>query len=70
MAHKKSKNCAFSYGVSPGSSKLIPVSVDKEKLLCLPEPLIPSNGFSFNKATQSLVMKKPERQVNTPIRTI
>jgi hypothetical protein len=29
-----------------GSSRLTPVSVDIDQLLCLPEPLTPANGFS------------------------
>ena len=51
MAAKNTKNCAFSCGVSPGSSRLIPVSVDNDQLLCLPLPLMPSNGFSWSRAT-------------------
>mmetsp|Transcript_8879 Transcript_8879/g.25847 ORF Transcript_8879/g.25847 Transcript_8879/m.25847 type:complete len:243 (+) Transcript_8879:699-1427(+) len=33
-----------------GLSKLTPSDVPIDQLLCLPEPLIPANGFSFNKA--------------------
>ena len=46
IAARNTKNCAFSCGVSPGSNKFNPVSVDNDQLLCLPLPLIPSNGFS------------------------
>ena len=38
-------------GSLPGLNKLIPSSVVSDQLLCLPEPLIPSNGFSCNKQT-------------------
>ena len=41
----------FSLGVSPGSSRLSPVSVDIDQLLCLPEPLMPANGFSCSRQT-------------------
>ena len=33
-----------------GSSRLTPVSVDIDQLLCLPEPLTPANGFSCSSA--------------------
>ena len=36
-------------GSGPGLNKLIPVLVINDQLLCLPEPLTPSNGFSCNK---------------------
>ena len=36
----------FPDGVSPGSIRLVPVSVLIDQLLCLPEPLTPANGFS------------------------
>ncbi len=38
---------------SCGSSRLTPVSVDIDQLLCLPEPLIPANGFSWISAARS-----------------
>ena len=45
-ATRNSKNCAFSIGESPGSKRFKPVFVEIDQLLCLPEPLTPSNGFS------------------------
>src|SRR4051812_49850594 len=45
-AVQKNRNCRFSCGVSPGSSRLSAVSVRIDQLLCLPEPLTPANGFS------------------------
>ena len=38
---KNVKNCKLLIGVFPGDNKLIPVSVAKDQLLCLPEPLTP-----------------------------
>ena len=46
IAAKNNKNCIFSCGVSPGSKRFSPSSVHIDQLLCLPEPLIPANGFS------------------------
>ena len=43
---------AFSCGVLPGSSRLSPVSVPIDQLLCLPEPLTPANGFSWSRQTR------------------
>src|SRR5260370_3494699 len=48
-ATQKTRNWALSWGVSPGLSRFSPVSVDIDQLLCLPEPLIPANGFSCGK---------------------
>ena len=42
-------NSVFFSGFSPGSSRLRPVSVDIDQLLCLPEPFMPSKGFSCNR---------------------
>ena len=39
-------------GVSPGSSRLTPVLVDMDQLLCLPLPLTPANGFSCSRQTR------------------
>ena len=36
----------------PGSSRLSPVSVPIDQLLCLPEPLTPANGFSCSRQTR------------------
>ena len=52
-ATQKVRNWALSCGVSPGLSRFSPVSVPIDQLLCLPEPLIPANGFSWNRATRS-----------------
>ena len=41
-AERKTRNCAFSCGVWPGSSRFRPVSVESDQLLCLPEPLMPA----------------------------
>ena len=51
-AAQKNRNCRFSCGVSPGSSRLCPVSVPIDQLLCLPEPLTPANGFSCSRQTR------------------
>ena len=48
-AAQKTRNWALSCGVSPGSSRLPSVALPSEKLTCLPEPLTPSNGFSWNR---------------------
>ena len=45
-AVRNSRNCAFSRGVLPGSSRFSPSSVQRAQLLCLPEPFTPSKGFS------------------------
>ena len=51
-AVKNSKNCAFSCGESPGSNKLMPVSVEMDQLLCFPLPLMPAKGFSWSRHTR------------------
>ena len=51
-APQNTKNCAFSCGVSPGSSMLPWVELPNEKLTCLPEPFTPANGFSCNRHTK------------------
>ena len=51
-AVQKNRNCRFSEGVSPGSSRFMPVSVPIDQLLCLPEPLTPANGFSCSRHTR------------------
>ena len=48
-ALQKNRNERFSDGVSPGSSRFMPVSVPIDQLLCLPEPLTPANGFSCSR---------------------
>ncbi len=50
-AAQKTRNCALSCGVSPGSSRLPCVVLPNEKLTCLPEPLTPANGFSCSRQT-------------------
>ena len=51
-AAQKKRKWMLSAGVSPGSSRLVPVSVPIDQLLCLPEPLTPANGFSCSRQTQ------------------
>ena len=51
-AQRNSKNCAVSYGVSPGDSRFTPVSVAMEQLLCFPEPFTPAKGFSCSRHTR------------------
>jgi hypothetical protein len=51
-AAQKNRNCRFSLGVAPGSSRFIPVSVPIDQLLCLPEPLTPAKGFSCSRHTR------------------
>lgn len=46
MAAKNSRNCRLSLGFLPGSNRFIPVSVDRDQLLCLPLPSMPAKGFS------------------------
>ena len=48
-AAQNTRNCAFSCGVSPGTSRLPSLALPSEKLTCLPDPLTPSNGFSWNR---------------------
>ena len=49
IAASTSRNCAFSRGDSPGSSRFTPVLVDIDQLLCLPEPFTPLKGFSCSR---------------------
>ena len=49
---KKVRNCRFFIGVFPGESKLTPVSVAKDQLLCFPEPLTPTKGFSWKRTVK------------------
>ena len=51
-AAQKNRKFTFSAGVSPGSSRLWPVSVPIDQLLCLPEPLTPAKGFSCSRQTR------------------
>ena len=46
-ATRKARNWALACGSLPGSSRFSPSSVAIDQLLCLPEPLIPANGFSW-----------------------
>ncbi len=39
----------MSCGVSPGSRRLPSEPFPSEKFTCLPEPLMPAKGFSWNK---------------------
>ena len=48
-AAQKTRNWALSWGVSPGTSRLPSSALPSEKFTCLPEPLTPSNGFSWNR---------------------
>ena len=51
-AAQKNMKLTLSAGVSPGSSRLCPVSVPIDQLLCLPEPLTPAKGFSCSRQTR------------------
>jgi len=51
-AAQKKRKWTLSAGVSPGLSRLLPVSVPIDQLLCLPEPLMPANGFSCSRQTR------------------
>ncbi len=51
-AAAKKRNCRFSAGVSPGSSRFSPSSVLMDQLLCLPEPFTPWKGFSCSRHTR------------------
>ena len=44
---RNARNCALACGSVPGSSRFSFSSVDIDQLLCLPEPLMPANGFSW-----------------------
>ena len=46
-ATRNARNCAFACGSLPGSRRFSPSSVAIDQLLCLPEPLMPANGFSW-----------------------
>jgi hypothetical protein len=48
-AAQKTRNCAFSCGVSPGTNRLPSSELPSEKLTCLPDPFTPVNGFSWNR---------------------
>src|SRR6476619_3789528 len=48
-AAQNTRNCAFSCGVSPGTNREPRSALPNEKLTCLPEPLTPANGFSWNR---------------------
>ena len=50
---RKVRNWVLVFGVFPGDSRLVPLSVISDQLACLPDPLIPLNGFSW-KRTRSL----------------
>ncbi len=50
-AAQKNRKLRLSAGVSPGSSRLCPVSVPIDQLLCLPDPFTPANGFSCSRQT-------------------
>ena len=39
-------------GDLPGLNRLMPSSVERDQLLCFPEPFIPANGFSWSKHTR------------------
>ena len=45
-AARNTRNSIFSLGFLLGSRRFFPVFVDIAQLLCLPDPLIPSKGFS------------------------
>ena len=49
MHARTSRNCTFSWGVSPGFSILMPSSVVRDQLLCFPDPLTPAKGFSWSR---------------------
>ena len=51
FAARNTRNCRFSMGVSPGSSRFSSV-VDRDQLLCLPLPFTPSKGFSCCRQTR------------------
>ena len=44
---RNARNWALACGSLPGSSRFSPSSVAIDQLLCLPEPLMPANGFSW-----------------------
>ena len=48
-AAQKTRNWAFSCGVSPGTNRLPSSELPSEKLTCLPDPFTPVNGFSWNR---------------------
>ncbi len=48
-ALQNTRNCRFASGVSPGFSRLLPVSSPMLQLRCLPEPFTPANGFSCSR---------------------
>ena len=48
-AAQNTRNWAFSCGVSPGTRRLPNWALPIEKLTCLPDPLTPANGFSWNR---------------------
>ena len=63
-ATQKTRNWALSCGVSPGLSRFSPVSVDIDQLLCLPEPLMPANGFSCSRQRQAVLVGDPPHDLH------
>ena len=47
-AAQNTRNCMLAWGVSPGSSRL-PSLQPSDQLTCLPDPLMPANGFSWSR---------------------
>ncbi len=49
---KNVMNCRFPFESLPGAISRTPVSVPRDQLLCFPEPLTPSKGFSCRSTTK------------------
>ena len=56
IAAQKTRNCAFSCGVSPGSSRLPSLALPIEKLTCLPEPLTPCERLLVEQAFHAVLV--------------
>ena len=63
-AIRKARNWALACGSLPGSSRFSSSSVAIDQLLCLPEPLIPANGFSWIEEHQAVLRREPPHQAH------
>ena len=51
-------------GSLPGSSRFSPSSVAIDQLLCLPDPLMPANGFSWMRKRQAVLRGEPAHRLH------
>ena len=63
-ARRKARNWALACGSLPGSRRFSPSSVLIDQLLCLPEPLIPANGFSWIRNMSAVARREPAHRAH------